>query len=110
MKIISSIAKDISFDYSNNKKLFSIPQEEFINLNGEYNFIIDGKSLNLHNTCNIFSTKNKFCPKSPHFPNLLILSLPFPDNYGHCLHDVLPTIMYHDLHSSADHILFSMIS
>ena len=54
MKIISSIAKDISFDYSNNKKLFSIPQEEFINLNGEYNFIIDGKSLNLHNTCNIF--------------------------------------------------------
>ena len=30
--------------------------------------------------------------------------MPFPDNYGHCLHDVLPTIMYHDLHSSADHI------
>jgi hypothetical protein len=35
MKIISSIAKDISFDYSNNKTLFSIPQEEFIDLNGE---------------------------------------------------------------------------
>lgn len=104
MKIISSVAKDISFNYSNSKTQFAIPPEKFTDLNREYNFVIDGESLNSYGTCNIFSTQNKPCIKSSNFPNLLVLSLCFPNNYGHCLQDVLPTIIYHDLHSSADHI------
>ena len=103
MKIISAISKDKLFNYSK-FKTFTIPPEEYINLDGYYNYIIDGKSLDSRNPCNIFSTQSNFCQNSPCFSSVLVLSLRFPDKYGHCLNDVLPSIIYHDLHSSADHI------
>ena len=101
MKIISLISKDNLFDYSK-FKTFAIPAEKYINYDGHYNYIIDGKSLDSLNTCNIISTQSNSCQNSPSFVNVLVLSLRFTDNYGHCLHDVLPSIIYHDLHSSAD--------
>lgn len=40
------------------------------------------------------------------FKTVCIPTIPFPDNYGHCLHDVIPKLLFLDKHSTYDVILF----
>jgi hypothetical protein len=39
--------------------------------------------------------------------NICIINVPFPNNYGHCLHDVIPQLLYLDQQSKYDKIYTS---
>lgn len=39
--------------------------------------------------------------------NICIMNISFPNNYGHCLHDVIPQLLYLDKHSEYDKIYTS---
>jgi len=99
MKILSKIQKDLKFDYYN----------RYQNGPTEDSFIIKSKPLSYfllhkHKTCislSINARINNQVNENFH-KYTLVLNMPFFDNYGHCLHDVIPKLLWYDANSDAD--------
>jgi hypothetical protein len=114
MKILSDIKADLEFDIHSapdtDKNIFDIS-----NTGSDS----DLSSIHLHNKkwkagkrtnyeLKFTLCHSRFFSKTvTPFNNVLVLNIPFCNNYGHCLHDVLPKIMYADNDPSYDIVLSS---
>lgn len=102
MKILSNIQQDILFDCD---KLINITHPAG-SIHTPRSFNIDcnfpGVEVTLHTRDNISIRLNgkREIKQSPTVH--MILNIPAWNNYGHCLHDVIPKLMWYDLYAEAD--------
>lgn len=116
MKILTNLKPDVDFNYQARKKRFNemFLHDRYKDIENVKSFAINyldtnsiiRKSFDLI-TPNVLDIDSLVIPHDtslPTYNKTLILQTRFSMDYGHCLHDVIPTIIYHDTHSPADHI------
>jgi len=100
MKILSKIQKDLEFDYYNRYQT-GPTEDSFIFESKPFSYFL----LHKHNkTCISLSINSKITDQvnENDHKHSLVLNMPFFDNYGHCLHDVIPKLLWYDTKSDAD--------
>lgn len=129
MKIISKIENDKNFQDSFDKLLDSTPKNHFINISNTKiisdtkttleDFSISRspifiKTLQDLNTQKIYGLEAKLGyfyyfldhklkkQDTPSYSKVKILNIPWVEIYGHCLHDVIPKLLYEEKNSDCD--------
>lgn len=95
MKILSKLAKDCNFAYWNAD---DIPPDIITCTmqNGEKTLL---EITNDHNNGLKYSISLRDRKPEERLKSACILNIPFPNNYGHCLHDVIPSLLFYDKNS-----------
>jgi capsular polysaccharide biosynthesis protein len=107
MKILSSIQSDIDFDIKSAYQ--EGPVEDCYELNDIGGFTKIHLGLNKHGAISFSLHRCIEAEKSSdrQYNDVLLLNMPFFDNYGHCLHDVIPKLLHYDKFSNVDVIYAS---
>lgn len=104
MNILSSVQQDIDFQWQQKKDL-APTADRYTALKTSDNVtcvsIEPDLQSKLISTC-IEHTNKAFTIDVEAAKNVCVVNTSFSDNYGHCLHDVIPILMYIDKHSSYD--------
>jgi capsular polysaccharide biosynthesis protein len=107
MKILSSIQSDIDFDIKSARQGWAV--EDCYELNDIGRFTGIRLGLNKYGAISFNLQRCLKAEKSSdrQYNDVLLLNMPFFDNYGHCLHDVIPKLLHYDKFSNFDVIYAS---
>ena len=108
MRILSKNLQDRLFDYMGHAQNINV-SPKIANINISQNAI---KIKNINNDYLEKSTiagsgENSHTKSNYDGDNICIINVQFPNNYGHCLHDVIPQLLYLDKQSKYDKIYTS---
>lgn len=107
-QIISKLQADIDFKLSLNNTLNAITRIQLQKGSRNHSVLIEPlvdysiqEVFGLNVSLGRYFLRCK--PNIKHtFPKAKILNIPYCENYGHCLHDIIPKLMYEDLQSGYD--------
>jgi len=108
LKILSKIQEDKDFIYNKfyfedmklNNDVFTLKNTDFSNIRGSIK--TNGKR---DNSIELKISHTHFVkPVTETGETALVINIPYCNNYGHCLHDVLPKLMWEDINSKYDKI------
>lgn len=103
VNILSDIQQDIDFQWQKKRELAPSADRCTFLKTGDgvtYISIVPDLQTRLISTC--IEHMNKSLTVIESAKNVCVINTSFSDNYGHCLHDVIPILMYIDEHSSYD--------
>lgn len=123
MKIISKIDDDKNFEYPLDKMSDSTQNNHFVNISNTKTVLkgfsispspIFIKTLQDLNSQKIYGLEARLGSyyyfldhelkkqATPSYSRIKVLNIPWVENYGHCLHDVIPKLLYEEANSDCD--------